>query len=199
MPTKLRRKAIAVSISAAVLPWASQSIAETRIDTVFLDTESQKLLIDGAEFTKGFSSNKAKVFVSLGGKRLEVDLAATTDRHIEADYSSAFSSGIASGDYQIFVSRLDIVDGVRIGAHDVPVDQRATFSLSVGGGYVFRGPWTSGTTYVPDEVVTYAGSSFVNLVRSKSQRPDVFPDKWALLAQAGARGPTGPAGTFVRE
>jgi hypothetical protein len=194
MRQQFRKTAIAVGMSAVILPWSSQVFAETRIDTVFLDTESQRLLIDGAEFKKDFSTTKAKVFVSLGGKRLEVDLAATTDNHVEADYSAAFRNGIASGNYQVFVSRVDVIDGIRIGAHEVPVEKQATFSLSVGGGNVFRGPWISGTTYLPDDVVTYAGSSFVNVLRSKSQRPDQFPNQWVLLAQAGARGPIGPAG-----
>jgi hypothetical protein len=69
-----------------------------------------------------------------------------------------------------------------------------------GGGGVtmlWRGTWSSGTSYSKNDGVSYNGSSYIALsaVGPTSTTPDTDPTHWGLLAQAGATGPTGPAGS----
>lgn len=40
----------------------------------------------------------------------------------------------------------------------------------------------------------YEGSTYLALATSEGARPDVTPEAWAILAQSGTSGPTGPAG-----
>ena len=67
-----------------------------------------------------------------------------------------------------------------------------------GGGTNWRGAWNSTTTYNPCpsscDAVSYAGSSYIALLVSLNQQPDLNPTYWHILAQVGAAGPQGPAG-----
>jgi hypothetical protein len=61
-------------------------------------------------------------------------------------------------------------------------------------GLRWRGTWHGTTTYSPDDAVAYNGSTFVSLVVSNSTTPT--PGRaWALLADHGSTGSTGPQGT----
>ncbi len=65
-------------------------------------------------------------------------------------------------------------------------------------GLVWRGVWGVSETYLPDEVVEHAGSTYVAIAVSTGVAP--LSGDWQLLAvrgldgSAGAVGPTGPAG-----
>jgi len=62
-------------------------------------------------------------------------------------------------------------------------------------GLEWRGPWVSGTSYVADDAVGYAGASwFCILATSNNQPPNLATANWALLASQGAIGPTGSQG-----
>jgi hypothetical protein len=62
-------------------------------------------------------------------------------------------------------------------------------------GLEWRGPWVSGTSYVADDAVGYAGASwFCILATSNNQPPNLATSNWALLASQGAIGPTGSQG-----
>lgn len=62
-------------------------------------------------------------------------------------------------------------------------------------GMTFRGSWTQNTYYSLRDAVTFSGSTYLALSSGSNQEPDLYPQIWTLLAQAGATGPTGPAGT----
>jgi collagen type VII alpha len=61
-------------------------------------------------------------------------------------------------------------------------------------GMIFKAAWSSGTTYVVDDVVTYQGSTYLALLANTNFAPDSNPAKWSVLAQKGATGPTGVTG-----
>ncbi len=61
-------------------------------------------------------------------------------------------------------------------------------------GINFRGGWMAGTHYLLNDAVTFAGSSYLALQQNSGQEPDVAPQSWAVLAQAGGSGAQGPAG-----
>lgn len=56
-----------------------------------------------------------------------------------------------------------------------------------------RGAFRSSTSYSAGDVVTFQGSSFVALKSTTGVAPPT-PSTWALVAQAGARGPAGAQG-----
>ena len=62
-------------------------------------------------------------------------------------------------------------------------------------GMTFRGAWTLSTYYAPNDAVTFNGSTYLALSLGSNQEPDLYPQIWTLMAQAGSAGPTGPAGT----
>ena len=61
-------------------------------------------------------------------------------------------------------------------------------------GVSYKGAWSASTGYVANDAVFYNGSSYLALATSLASQPDVTPSAWALLAQGGATGATGPAG-----
>jgi hypothetical protein len=62
-------------------------------------------------------------------------------------------------------------------------------------GINFRGPWTSATNYAANDAVTFAGSTYLAQAAGSNQEPDLVPAAWAVLAQAGSVGPSGPTGS----
>jgi len=58
----------------------------------------------------------------------------------------------------------------------------------------FRGPWSSSTGYAANDAVTLAGSTYLAQASNTASQPDLYPQAWAVLAQAGAAGPTGATG-----
>ena len=64
-------------------------------------------------------------------------------------------------------------------------------------GLTFRGAYNAATAYVPTDIVTFLGSSYVAIVPSTNVTPIgavASASNWAVLAQAGATGAQGPAG-----
>jgi len=62
-------------------------------------------------------------------------------------------------------------------------------------GLNWQGLWVSGTSYVVDDAVGYAGASWFCInATSGTTPPDLDTVNWALLAAQGAQGPIGPAG-----
>jgi hypothetical protein len=59
---------------------------------------------------------------------------------------------------------------------------------------VWRALWLVGTAYVVNDLVYYAGSSYVSILAGTGQQPDIQPTYWSLVAQKGATGSTGPTG-----
>jgi hypothetical protein len=62
-------------------------------------------------------------------------------------------------------------------------------------GMNFHGAWTMGTGYAANDAVTFAGSTYLAAMSNSESEPDLYPQAWTVLAQAGSAGPTGPAGT----
>jgi hypothetical protein len=62
-------------------------------------------------------------------------------------------------------------------------------------GLNWQGVWVSGTSYIVDDAVGYAGASWFCInATSGTTPPDLDTVNWALLAAQGAQGPIGPAG-----
>ena len=62
-------------------------------------------------------------------------------------------------------------------------------------GISYKGVWSASIGYLANDAVFYAGSTYLALATSMGVQPDLTPSAWALLAQAGNNGATGPAGT----
>ena len=61
-------------------------------------------------------------------------------------------------------------------------------------GVSYKGTWSASTGYLADDAVFYGGSTYLALATSLGAQPDITPLAWAILAQAGSTGATGPAG-----
>jgi len=63
-------------------------------------------------------------------------------------------------------------------------------------GMTFKGAWLTGYGYAANDAVAYGtpASTYISLTANSSSEPDLYPQIWALLAQAGSNGPTGPSG-----
>jgi hypothetical protein len=60
-----------------------------------------------------------------------------------------------------------------------------------GQGFNFRGAWSQTESYVPYDVVTFGGGTFINVSPTTSGPFTIY---WRQIAVAGADGPTGPSG-----
>lgn len=63
-------------------------------------------------------------------------------------------------------------------------------------GMTFRGAWQSNYGYAATDAVTYGNpaSTYIALAANSAEEPDLYPQTWAVLAQAGPAGPGGPTG-----
>ncbi|MBB5344033.1 DNRLRE domain-containing protein [Tunturibacter empetritectus] len=61
-------------------------------------------------------------------------------------------------------------------------------------GVTFRGAWTGAVSYHTNDVVSFGGSTYLATTGSVGSEPDLSPAVWAVLAQNGSAGATGPAG-----
>ena len=61
-------------------------------------------------------------------------------------------------------------------------------------GVTYRGAWVAATAYHANDVVGFGGATYLAATTSLGSEPDVSPVQWAVLAQNGAVGATGPAG-----
>jgi hypothetical protein len=61
-------------------------------------------------------------------------------------------------------------------------------------GMNFRGAWSAGTVYTANDAVTFGGSTYLAEAGNTASPPDLYPQAWAMLAQAGGAGPTGATG-----
>ncbi len=61
-------------------------------------------------------------------------------------------------------------------------------------GLVWLGEWSDQTVYRINDIVSYQGSSYVNLVANNANHLPTDAAFWGVLAEAGAVGPTGPQG-----
>lgn len=62
-------------------------------------------------------------------------------------------------------------------------------------GMNFRGAWTMGTGYAANDAVTFGGSTYLAAMSNSASEPDLYPQAWTVLAQAGSAGPSGPTGS----
>jgi collagen type VII alpha len=61
-------------------------------------------------------------------------------------------------------------------------------------GISFRGVWNAAANYAVKDGVTFAGSTYLAVAAGSNAEPDLSPQAWAVLAQAGGSGPTGAQG-----
>ncbi len=61
-------------------------------------------------------------------------------------------------------------------------------------GIDFRGAWLAGMGYTANDAVTFGGSTYLAEAGNSSSEPDLYPQAWTMLAQAGGAGPSGPIG-----
>jgi hypothetical protein len=83
------------------------------------------------------------------------------------------------------------------GATGIPGTNGANGTNGAPGppGMTFRGAWITGYGYAANDAVAFGGSTYLAQVSNSSSEPDLYPQVWAVLAQAGATGPSGPTGT----
>jgi hypothetical protein len=72
----------------------------------------------------------------------------------------------------------------------------ATGSAGTPGavGVAYRGTWVAGTAYHANDVVIFGQATYLGTTTSLGSQPDVSPAQWAVLAQNGVLGATGPSG-----
>jgi hypothetical protein len=61
-------------------------------------------------------------------------------------------------------------------------------------GVTYRATWLVTATYQANDVVVFNGATYLAVTTSLGSQPDVSPMQWAVLAQNGAVGATGPSG-----
>jgi hypothetical protein len=61
-------------------------------------------------------------------------------------------------------------------------------------GMSYRGAWVAAAGYTVNDAVSFDGTTYIAQSGNTSNEPDLYPQTWAVLAQAGVTGPTGPAG-----
>ena len=91
----------------------------------------------------------------------------------------------------------DIADTVGVGSQGPQGVQGPAGPIGPVGpaGLNWQGSWTSGTSYIADDAVGYAGASwFCILATSGTTTPNLDTTHWALLASQGAQGPQGVQG-----
>jgi hypothetical protein len=64
-----------------------------------------------------------------------------------------------------------------------------------GSSITWLGAWSSSSSYLATDAVSFAGSSWIAVASSTNVTPGTDGTKWQLLAQAGAAGATGAAGS----
>jgi hypothetical protein len=62
-------------------------------------------------------------------------------------------------------------------------------------GMSYRSGWTASAGYAVNDAVSFDGTTYIAQSGNTSNEPDLYPQTWAVLAQAGSMGPTGPAGS----
>jgi hypothetical protein len=62
-------------------------------------------------------------------------------------------------------------------------------------GISYRGAWAASAGYALNDAVSFDGTTYIAQSGNTSNEPDLYPQTWAVLAQAGGTGPTGPAGS----
>jgi hypothetical protein len=58
----------------------------------------------------------------------------------------------------------------------------------------FRGAWSAATEYGVNAAVTFGGSTYLAEAAGSNEEPDLNPQAWTLLAEAGGVGPAGAEG-----
>ena len=85
-----------------------------------------------------------------------------------------------------------------IGATGIPGTNGANGTNGTTGpaGMTFKGAWVTAYGYEANDAVTYGTppSTYIASTSNSSAEPDLYPQVWAVLAQAGNSGPTGPTG-----
>ena len=61
-------------------------------------------------------------------------------------------------------------------------------------GMVYRGGWNSLTNYGVGDAATFSGTTYLAQMSNSASEPDLYPSAWAVLAQQGSTGATGPGG-----
>ena len=61
-------------------------------------------------------------------------------------------------------------------------------------GVTYRGQWGASATYHVNDVVSFNGVTYLATTQSVGSEPDISPSVWAVLAENGSAGATGPAG-----
>jgi hypothetical protein len=66
--------------------------------------------------------------------------------------------------------------------------------LGYSAGFAFKGPWSSGTSYVVNDVVSYNGSSYISIQNGTNQNPSTQTTYWSIVASQGDIGVQGNQG-----
>jgi hypothetical protein len=62
-------------------------------------------------------------------------------------------------------------------------------------GMTYRGAWSSQSGYAANDAVSYNGTTYLAQSGNNNSEPDLYPQLWVVIAQAGSVGPSGPTGS----
>ena len=175
--------------------------AETQVYDVYADRSNNKLFIEGIEFKNSLLATEIP-YVEFDGKRVAVNLAASTDTHLE----TALPPHQADGEYQIFVSRvsrlLDSLSGPLLNqssAHTLtPGNRQTDYSLSlvtpIPGPAGPAGPQGPKGTTGATGATGPTGPKGDTGVTGATGAASTVPGPAGPTGPSGPTGPTGPTG-----
>jgi YVTN family beta-propeller protein len=156
----------------------------TRVLTAGIDTPTATVEIDGLNF----NATTSRVYLgTAAGLYQELTVQSRTPTKIVAALNTTTPGG-----YVLKVS------AGTAAAQNFSVDLTlgATGAAGADGiGFLFRNGFETGTAYLTNDVVTYAGSTYVALQDFVAgTTPDRDPAHWTLFVPQGATGPAGATG-----
>lgn len=90
------------------------------------------------------------------------------------------------------------INGNNIVGNSVVIDNNGQLGIGAGAAspIVFQGEWVLNTSYEQNDVVTFAGETWIAVVANTngSNSPSLVNPDWLLMAARGADGATGPQG-----
>lgn len=172
--------------------WSLHVLAATFVASTLISSPADA--VAGPDFTILSAEIKAGALSITGRTR-------HPKTRVSIDGSSFQTTSDATGHYAFMVYHRPTDCSVRLstaaGSRDVLVAKCASVGLDL------RGIWNAATTYLPDDLVSHAGSSWRALRRSTGAEPGRAPSDWEIFVSkgdtgrqgsAGPAGPRGPAG-----
>lgn len=154
-------------------------------------------------------TGQSHCFIPAGAQAISLNVTVVDPSNV--GYFSIFPAGISTPTVatinfqqgQNMANAAIVPLGTNGGATALVAFANADLVIDVNGYFsgplrtlVWKGAWSGSTVYDSDDVVSYAGSSWVSRIAGNlGNTPSAGLPAWDLVAQKGAAGPQGPAGT----